>query len=186
MKASIALMCLTLLIAACGDNKARFIITSADETAETRVRVNSIEVRDVSLPAYASASEIVVEDADGAFRPAKKAIWADDPPRAVTTALARSLDVKSSATVAVEPWPLSDGPEVQLAVRVEQMAARADNTFNLSGQFALSSPTGALRERLQRFDIVVPMQDASPASVAAATGAAIDALAAEIVSSLKR
>jgi uncharacterized lipoprotein YmbA len=141
-------------------------------------------VRDVSLPAYAAASEIIVEDGTGALRPTAKAIWADDPLRAVTGALARSLDLKSSATVAVEPWPLSDSAAVQVAVRIDQMIARADGTFVLSGQFALSSPIGALRDRLQRFSVVVPMDDTSPASVAAATGRAIDGLADEILGQL--
>lgn len=186
MKLCISLVCLTLSLAACGDNKARFVIASPESAVETRLSVSSIEVRDVSLPAYASASEIVVEDADGALRPVAKAIWADDQQRAVTAALARSLDLKSTATVAVEPWPLTESPAVQLAVRVDQMTAKADGNFRMSGQFALSSLSGALRERLQRFEIVVPMQDTTPASVASATGRAIDALADEVLGVLRR
>lgn len=186
MKAVTALFCLPLILAACGDNNARFVIAPAQESAETRLRVASIEVRDVSLPSYASASEIVIEDADGALRPAPKALWADDPARAVTSALARSLDVKSSATVAVEPWPLTDGPSVQLSVRVDQMTARAGGTFLFSGQYALSSPDGAIRERLERFAIEVAMTDTSPAAVADATGHAIDMLATEVVTALRR
>ncbi len=140
----------------------------------------------MSLPAYAAASEIMVEDADGALRPLKKAIWADESARAVTGALARSLDVKSTSTVSAEPWPLTDGPDVQIEVRVDQIIARADATFVLTGQFALSSPDGVLRDRLQRFAIDVPLENTEPASVAAATGKAIDALADEILTQLRR
>lgn len=181
-----ALICLPLLLAACGDNKARFVIAPSEAASEVRLRVSSIEVRDVSLPSYASASEIVVEDADGALRPAAKAIWADDPQRGITAALARSLDLKSTATVAAEPWPLSEGPAVQLTVRVDQMTARADGRFVFSGQYALSSPDGTLRERLERFAIDVPMADSTPATVANATGRAIDALADEVLTRLRR
>ena len=66
------------------------------------------------------------------------------------------------------------------------MVARADGNFGLTGQFALSSAMGATRDRLQRFDIKVPMGDSSPATVATATGAAIEALADEVLAQLKR
>lgn len=181
----IAPIALTLFLAACGA-KSQFIITAPEATTETRVRVASIEVITVSLPAYAAAAAIVVEDASGALRPVAKSLWADDPPRGVTAALARSLDVKSTATVAVEPWPLNDAPEVRLEVRVDEMLARADGSFVMNGQFALSSQTGAVRDRLQRFAIVVPLADPAPASVAAAAGKAIDWLADQILAQLKR
>ncbi len=175
-----------LTLAACGDNKARFIISPPETASQTRVRVASIEVRDVSLPAYATGTEIVVEDDDGALRPVRRAIWADDPPRAVTGALAASLDRKSTAIVAAEPWPLTESPDVQLSVRVDQMVARTDGTFRLSGQFALSSPSGATRDRLDRFSISVPLPDTEPASVAVAAGNAIDGLADAVLGQLKR
>lgn len=173
-------------LSACGDNKARYVIPPSDTGTEVRLRVSSIEVRDVSLPAYAAASEIVIEDTDGALRPVAKAIWADDPPRAITGALARSLDVRSSAAVSAEPWPLSDAADVRLEVRVSQMIARADGVFSMTGQFALASQSGAIRDTLQRFEIDVPLADTSPASVATATGNAIDTLAEQILSRLTR
>lgn len=185
MRVCIATFCLIPFLAACGDNKARFVIPSGPDSEEIRLRVGSIEVRDVSLPAYASASEILVEDAEGALRPVSKAIWADEPARAVTSALARSLDVKSTASVAAEPWPLTDGPAVRVAVLIEQMIARTDGNFVLSGQFALSSPSGAIREKLQRFEIMVPMPDSAPGAVAASAGKAIDRLASEILAALR-
>lgn len=186
MKLSLSLFLIVLFLVGCGDKKERFVIAPGTSAAEARLGVDTIEVRDVSLPAYASASEIVLADAKGALRPAPKAIWADDPPRAVTAALARSLDVKSSATVAVEPWPLTEEPAAELSVRIEQMTARADGTFLMYGQFALSSPSGALRERLRRFSINVPMAESTPAAVATATGQAIDALADKVIAELKR
>lgn len=174
---------LLMAVAACGDTKARFVIAPTTGAAEQRLSVSSIEVRDVSLPAYAAASEIVAEDANGVLKALPKAIWADDPPRAVTGALARSLDLKSTATVAAEPWPLNDGPAVRLEVRVDQMIARADGSFALTGQFAITSVNGG-RDRLQRFAISVPLASTSAAAVAAATGQAIDALADEILAAL--
>lgn len=186
MKTCLCLLLVTLFLAGCGDSKARYVITPAEDSVQTRLSVSSIEVRDVSLPAYASASEIIVENPDGALQPVAKAIWADDPLRAVTGALAQSLDVKSTAIVAAEPWPLSEAADIQLTVRVDQMIARADGTFAFSGQFAISSSTGAWRDRLQRFVVVVPMADTSAAAVAEATGRAIDGLADEVLALLKQ
>jgi uncharacterized protein len=128
----------------------------------------------------------VVEDADGALRPVPKAIWADDPQRAVTGALARSIDVRSSANVSAEPWPLSDAADVRLEVRVGDMIARANGVFSMTGQFALSSQSDAIADSLQRFVIDVPLSDTSAASVATATGRAIDGLAEKILAELAR
>ncbi len=186
MKFRLALCVLVCGLSACGDNKARFVIPPSEPATETRLRVASIEVRDVSLPAYAAASEIVVEDADGALRPVAKAIWADDPQRAVTGALARSIDLRSTANVSAEPWPLSDAADVRLEVRIGDMIARVDGVFTMTGQFALSSQSGAIADSLQRFAIDVPLADTSPASVASATGKAIDALATDILARLRR
>lgn len=186
MKTFLALCAATLTLAACGDNNARFLIKTDEAATQTRVSVSTLEVRDVSLPAYASASEIVVEGADGALTTVKKALWADDPVRGVTGALARSLAVKSTATVSAEPWPLADGPAAQLEVRVDQMVAGADGTFRLSGQFAISSPQGQIRDSLTRFSISVPLLDTSPGAVAVSTGRAIDGLADEVLRKLRR
>lgn len=186
MKLILSPLILAFALTACGDNKSRFLIAPVAKQTEQRVSVASIEVRDVSLPAYAAASEMMVEGADGALRPVKKALWADDPMRGITGMLARTLDLRSTAAAAAEPWPLADPAQVQLEVRIDEMVARADGNFGLTGQFALSSAMGATRDRLQRFDIKVPMGDSSPATVATATGAAIEALADEVLAQLKR
>ena len=175
-----------LLLAACGDNNARFLINTPEMATKASVSVSTLEVRDVSLPAYAAASEIVVEQADGALKPVAKALWADDPVRGVTGALARSLASKSTATVSAEPWPLADGPAAQLEVRVDQMVAGADGNFRLTGQFAISSPQGQVRDSLTRFAVSVPLTDTAPGAVADATGRAINGLADEVLRKLRR
>ncbi|WP_323005135.1 PqiC family protein [Pseudorhodobacter sp.] len=172
----------------CGDTNARFpIATSAEATVtKARVAVRTIEVRDVSLPAYAAASEIVVEQSGGALSVVPKAIWADDPVRGVTGALSRSLDLRSTASVASEPWPLAEPADVRVEVRIDRMIAKTDGSFELSGQFAIAAPNGAIRESVQRFAVTAPMADSSPAAVAQATGIAIDKLSDEIVKKLRR
>lgn len=177
-----------LTLISCGDTNARFpIATDIAATApKVRVAVRTIEVRDVSLPAYAAASEIVVEQEGGALFVVPKAIWADDPVRGVTGALSRSLDLRSTASVASEPWPLAEPADARLEVRIDRMVAKADGMFELSGQFAIAAPDGAIRESVERFDVSAPMADSTPAAVAQATGVAIDALVDVIIKKLHR
>ena len=63
---------------------------------------------------------------------------ADDPPRAVTLALARQISAVSGATVIAAPWPLSDGPDRRIEVRVEQFLATAGGVVRLSGSYYVS------------------------------------------------
>jgi uncharacterized protein len=186
MKTRLMLLVVLTALTACGDKKARFVIPAPEPISQARLRVSSIEVRDVSLPAYASASEIVVEDASGALRPVPKAIWADDPARGITGALALSLEAVSTAQVAAEPWPLNTDAQARVQVRIDQMIAKADDSFYMAGQFAISSTSGAVAGSLTRFAISVPMADLAPATVASATGTALNQLASKIVANLKR
>lgn len=170
----------------CADDSARFLIDPPAAAAELRARVASVEMRNVSLPGYASALEIAQQEPGGALRNVPKSVWADDPVRGVTMALARSLDEASTATVAAEPWPLDEPAQAQVDVRVERMLARADGVFAFAGQYAVASRDGVIRERLQRFDITVPMTGADPAAIAAASGKAISELAVLIARTLAR
>jgi uncharacterized lipoprotein YmbA len=177
---------LPLALAACGDTAARYLVEPAPTAAPVALRLSSIEVRDAVLPAYAEDVQILAQDASGALVPIRGAEWADSSARAVTAALARSLDLQSTAAVASAPWPLSDGPAGRLDVRVDALVARADGTFQMAGQYAVSSFDAPGREALERFDIRVPLTAEGPGAIAAAQGQAIDRLAAQIVARLAR
>lgn len=173
------------LLAACG-TEPRYRIDSAAPVTAQRLAVSTLEVREVSLPAYAEASEILIEDASGALTQVESALWADDPRRAMTQSLAERLGLISSATVAAEPWPLEEPSQAAVHVRVSSMVARANGTFELSGQYALSSYDRIIRERVTRFDIRTQLPSAGAAGIAAAAGAATDQLADRIASDLSR
>jgi len=179
------LSALTLIVAACGDNAAQYMLEEPATQQRVRVRVATIEVREVTLPAYAAASEIMLQAEDGALRSVPEAIWADNPVRAVTLALARNLDAVSTATAAAEPWPLEQPADVRVDVRIDRMVARADGQFQLAGQFAVAAPEGAVRETINRFDILHPLSADTPRAVAQATGAALQSLSQQIVARLR-
>ncbi len=180
------LLSVVLSLSACADNSARFLIDPPEAAKPVRARVSTVELRSVSLPGYASALEIAQQDPGGALRNVPNSVWADEPVRGITMALARSLDAASSATVATEPWPLEEPAQAEIDVRVDQMLARAEGVFAFSGQYAIASPDGAVRERILRFNIAQPMTGEDPAAIASASGAAIAALAAEIARTLAR
>lgn len=180
-------MCLAIapLLGGCGENAARYLLDAPSPAQKVGVRVKTIEVRDVALPDYASASEIMVQDEAGALHPLPQAIWADDPVRGISLLLARNLDAASTATAMTEPWPLDQPPDARVDVRVERMVAQFDGQFRLSGQYAISSPDLIVRERIERFDILRPMGDQSPAAVASATSSALLALSEQIAAKLR-
>lgn len=180
-----ATLTLALLLSGCGKD-AQFLVESAAPAREVGLRVGSLELREVTLPAYASAADILLEDADGALRPIRRAVWADGSARGVTTEIARSLDLRTTADVAAEPWPLAEPADARLEVRIERIVARADGTFQLTGQYAVASPDGRVREFIERYDIRVPVAGDGPAAIAAANGVAVGQLADAIVARLRR
>lgn len=175
-----------LALAGCAENSARFLIDPPAAEAPVRVRVSTVELRDVSLPSYAAALEIAQQEAGGGLRNLPDSLWADDPVRGVTVALARALAAGTTATVAAEPWPLAEPAQAQVSVRVERMLSTVDGQFQLRGQYAVASPDGVIRERLEAFDINVPVAAAEPGAIATANGVALGELARQIARTLAR
>ncbi|MEP3329429.1 PqiC family protein [Sedimentitalea sp.] len=178
-------LAMTPLLGGCGESAARYLLDAPLPAQKVGVRVRTIEIRDVALPDYASASEIMAQDEAGALLPVPNAVWADDPVRGISLALARNLDAASTATAMTEPWPLDQPPDVRVDVRVERMVSQFDGQFRLSGQYAIASRDLIVRERIERFDILRPMADQSPAAVAAATSAAVLTLSEQIAANLR-
>ncbi|MFA8384721.1 MAG: membrane integrity-associated transporter subunit PqiC [Pelagibaca sp.] len=178
---------MALPLSACsGTDSARYLIDApAVADAQTRVSVQTVELRDVSLPTHASGTSIFLREADGGLRPLGDAEWADDPERAVTGTLAQLLDSRSSATVSAEPWPLRDGPTARLDVRVDKMLADASGVFEITGQAAISAVDGSPRERVERFAISVPITEISAAGVTEAQGRALVVLSDAMIGLLR-
>ncbi|MEZ5912144.1 MAG: PqiC family protein [Paracoccaceae bacterium] len=173
------------LLAACGGASApRYAIDTPTAAQSYRSRVETVMLRQVSLPSYAAAEEIAQQDADGAIVNTGAGLWADDPVRGVTLALARQIDRMSSATVAAEPWPLTGIADAVLEVRVERMVAGADGRFRLAGQYFASGDGAPVRPVARDFDIVVAIDGEGIGAVVAAQSAAIGALASEISQAL--
>lgn len=180
-------------LAACGGNETRYPVEAAPAAgavapAPVRVRVSTIEVRDVVLPAYAEDSQMQTRGADGGLLALRGAQWAAPSAQAITAELARSLDLGSSASVAAEPWPLNDPADIRIEVRIDRLLPGADGRFEMGGQYAVSSLSGVMREFIERFDVTTPMGagDPTPAALAAAYGASLAQLRDQILARLAR
>lgn len=171
-----------LALQACSnpEKTGRFLIDPPDAGVRLPNRLGTAELKDVSLPEYASDQEVMWQTADGAVRSTPDNLWADDPQRAFTLTLARAISDMSGATVIGEPWPLAEPPQRVLEVRVEKALAQADGTYRLAGRYFVSDEGSGGVNHARSFDISVPLAGDQPTAIAAALSQAISQLAQQI------
>lgn len=180
---------LPALLAGCSnpEDTARYLIDPPRAAANLPNRLGTVELKDVSLPQYASGDEVAWQSTDGAVRSTPDDLWADSPRRAFTQTLASEISAISGATVIAEPWPLSNAPDSKLDVRVDKALAQADGIYRLTGRYFLSDESlDGGDSHVRSFDIAVPLARAEDSdaiaagAVAAAQSQAIAQLAAQI------
>lgn len=182
MSKSLALAALAALpiLAACASiPEERIAVPRADAAGEQRIAHASVALRTVSLPSYAAGETIFTGDETGRLLETPGLLWADDPDRAMTLELARHLATITRARVASEPWPFLDNAEAEVEIRIEDMLARADGTFRLSGQYFVSAETGPDRARLFDLGVRIPL-DGTPEDLATARAQLVRDLATDI------
>ena len=173
-------------LAACSPLASRVALTPLASSVELRPLVGSAMVRTVSLPTYAASEEIAVREADGRITIREDVLWADEPERAVTLILTRTLSDILNTDVGPDPWPFVGLPDVSVDIRVERMLGGLDGSFELRGQFFVASEAAPFRDSTHRFDIVEQLSDGSVEGIAAAQSAALLKLAEQIAAVLGR
>ena len=169
-----------VMVLGCAPSPDRYTVVSPDISETQRIAFSSVEVRNVSLPAYAASDEITVQDADGRLVSDGSVLWADTPDRAVAQELSRNLSRITGARVAASPWPLETLPAARLEVRFETLLAGADGQYRAQGQYFVAVPEGG-RERFGLFDLAVPYDlEAGAGAIAAARGQLILDLSRDI------
>lgn len=177
----IALSTLALLAGCSNPMKTgRYLIDPPATGERVPDRLGTVELREVSLPEYASGDEIAWQTGDGAVRLDSRRLWADNPQRGFTMTLARAISDISGATVIAEPWPLAEPPRRRLEVRVERALAQAGGSYRLSGRYFLSEDRAGGTNHARSFDIQVPLPSDDAGVIAQAQSAAIAALARQI------
>lgn len=180
----IALLVAAFGLSACSDpeDTGRFVISPPASTAQLPNRLGTAELKDVTLPEYASDQEIMWQTEDGAIRSNPDNLWADSPQRGFTLALAREISDVSGATVIGEPWPLAEPPQRSLEVRVERALAQSNGVYRLTGRYFVSDEQSGGTNHARSFDISVPLTSNQPGAIAAALSTAIGQLARQIAS----
>ena len=176
----------SLVLAGCASQPDRLAFTPAASALQLQPLVRSAMVRTVSLPAYAAADEIPLQDASGLIIADTGILWADEPQRAMTLAISTTLVQIIGADVGPEPWPFLGLPDVSIDIRVTRMIAASDGTYQLAGQYFIGGDGIDFRNTARSFDIRQPMADQSLASISAAQSATVLALTEQIARSIAR
>lgn len=168
-----------MALAVTGCLRSETLIAAPEVKVTERVSTayRSIEVLEVSLPDYATGDEIALEN-DGSLS-VSRAIWADDPTRAVTLGLSRNLTEITGRRVAPEPWPFDEPAAARVDVRVEQMLV-SGGVMRMSGQFFVTDFDGRGRDRAKLFDLTVPMETVNAQTAAEGRANLVAALASRI------
>ena len=172
------------MLAGCVGDPPRFAVEPVASSAKINTPARTIAVVNVSLPAYAQETKIIIADEAGALMPLPNADWADEPERAMTFALVRHLSDITGAKVAADPWPLGGMPDAEVRVRVEQMVAAASGTMTLSGQFTIRRDEAESGNRIEQFAINVPAASVAPSDIVRAHDAAWASLAELVARSI--
>ncbi len=171
---SVAAAAALVLLAACGAPDS-IVVQPPAITETVQISFKSVEVKDVSLPAYAAADEIVQQAPDGTLI-TSKVLWADTPERAIGLELSRTLARLTRKRIASEPWPFEENAAATLDVRFADLIAGTDGVYRATGQYFVGVYQG--RERSGLFDLTVAYDPkGGPAAIARARGQLIVDLA---------
>ncbi|MEM1075832.1 MAG: ABC-type transport auxiliary lipoprotein family protein [Pseudomonadota bacterium] len=158
------------VLASCGAPAERYAVNPPAVTQNQRIIFGAVELREVSLPAYAASDEIALRDATGLVSSEGAVLWADTPDRAIALELSRHLVQITRARVASSPWPFETPPDARVDLRFETLIAGADGRYHATGQYFVAVSDGG-RERSGLFDLSVPFDpEAGPPAIAAARG----------------
>jgi len=175
--ATLALTALT----ACGSTQ-YFAPPPLQSELRVNARANTVMINEVTIPEYAINQEIPIQQADGSLTTDTDRLWADLPDRALANAITRHLNTITDADVAVEPWPLSGFPDVEVSIRVEDMIVQADGRLRFTGAYALRPETG--RGSVDSFALFAPVNGDSFVEIIAAHEAVWLLLAEELARKL--
>ena len=174
-------------LAACGSTITRLDMPTPSPALSLRANVDSVVVRDVTLPTYAATEELGLETAPGVITSDGDLLAADEPSRAVTLSLSRQMDEILSAIVSPDPWPFPGLADVVVDVRVSEMLGSAvTGTFTMSGQYFIGGDAIDYPNSASSFSYQIPMATPDIPGAVAAQGLAITQLAEEISRSLAR
>lgn len=187
MKASLLLtLGLFTLGAACSSPVNRVDLVPVQSELRLPALVSTVMLRTVSLPTHAAEEEVSVQDEAGLIASDGAVLWADDPQRAATLAVTRHLNDILTATVAPEPWPFVDLPDVAVEVAVSDSLATNAGVYRFRGQFFVGGDRIDFRKSVTAFDYSVPITAEGIGGVSTAQSQALLLLSEDIARALSR
>jgi len=182
-------LALALPLAACATGAAtetRYYLLPKPTPAERVVLAgDTVALRELDLPLYVRAAEIAYVGEGGAVALSEFDRWADEPPRAMTRALAGSLRESLDTPVVVEPWGRAVEPVLRIDVVVDRFIGALGGEVTLVGDFQIVSLDDRKTVSAQGFDIAVPTGGADYDALIAAHSAALARLSDEIVIAIR-
>jgi len=174
------------LTANCSTPLTRVELAPLQSTLTLRAAVSSALVRTVELPTYAAEEAISVQGSDGLILSGDAVLWADDPARAATAAIAQNLASILSVVIAPEPWPFADIPDVTVEVRVTQLLTGNDGILRMRGQYFVGGDGVDYPAIVRSFAHSVALETPGFEGIAAAQSQALLALSEDIARDLDR
>ena len=178
------LLLATIALTACGGNAERYLLPEVSMETQRQSAAGVIVVGPIDLPSYVRDIEINIQDQDGVLRPAPNGFWADDPTRALTELLADALDQSLNAVVASDPLPGLGLADLRVDVKVRRFVGKPGQTMELKGQYFLTAPKGGRLQKIERFEITVPLPTSEVKDYATAQSRAITLLSNQISASI--
>lgn len=189
MRRALLLLALALPLAACATGAAdetRYHLLPKPTPAQRVVfGGETVALRELDLPLYVRGAEVAFVDATGAVSLSEGNRWADEPPRAMTRALAGSLRDSLDTPVVVEPWGRAVEPTLRIDIVVDRFVGAAGGALTLSGDFQIIRLDDRRTVSAQGFDIDVPVGGATFDALVAAHSAALARLSDEIVVAIR-
>ncbi len=175
---------LALLLAACAaaapEGPNFYLLDAPLPEAAPASDAAEVGLRELALPLYARRPQMAVATESGALLVSDDHRWAEEPARAATRLVARALAARRGAPVYADPWPQGARPEIVATVEVDRFVGALGGEIALEGQITLARLAARNRAETATFSIRAPVAGQDHAALAAAYGAALDELAAEL------
>ena len=145
-----------------------------------------IGLREIALPRYARRAQIAVLGEGGAITLSDTHRWAEEPPRAASRLVARTLAGALGQPVVVEPWPGGAAPALLVEVEVDYFIGAIGGELRLSGQIRVRAPSRGGASRIHPFDLSEPVGPDGFTDLVASHARALARLAAIIAEATRR
>lgn len=167
----------------------QFLENAMDEGAEEQKRsamgLSSLGVVNVTLPGYASSTQIASLSENGTVSQEGDHHWAEEPAVAIARLLVSRLRKRADATVLSEPWPRDYQPAARVKIVFDRLLREPRGGADMSGQILLLSGNGRNLLKTIPFEFVIYGRDTSRRVFFVAVSQGVDDIARMAIEALQ-